>query len=276
MNRFQRLSHDLSCRILDPGGILMRYYSNEPNVGDLLNPYMVTQHTGRRVHKALTHRFRHLMGIGSILEGAGPRSVIWGSGSINGTGPRRPITAGQIHALRGKRTLALMQEICGVSLDVPLGDPGLLMPIFHDPEVETDMRVGIVPHHSEKDIARRIAEAMPRDHLVIDVALDPEAFIRQMRRCRVILSSSLHGLILADAYGIANKWISLSNRLEGGDWKFKDYYSVTSTPGETPYRGDTAATLMADLEAVMQEAGVSRFAGSTQDLLAAFPAAFRS
>lgn len=276
MNRLQRLCLDTHQKILNPGGIHVRYYSGEKNVGDLLNLYMVPEITGRVVLKSYSQSFRYLMAIGSILEGAGPRSVIWGSGSINGAGPKRPVKADQIHALRGKKTLALMEEFCGAPLDVPLGDPGLLMPMFHDPTVEVDKRVGIIPHHSEKDIGRQIAQLLPEDHLIVDVALEPEAFIRQMKRCRVIVSSSLHGLILADAYAIPNKWVSLSERLMGGDWKFNDYYSVTSTPTEAPHRVDGTKTLVKELGRILQEVDVSHFVGNTQDLLTAFPDVFKN
>ena len=37
------------------------------------------------------------------------------------------------------------------------------------------------------------------------------------------MSSSLHGLIAADAYGIPNARINLTGRLVGGDFKFEDY-----------------------------------------------------
>ena len=43
--------------------------------------------------------------------------------------------------------------------------------------------------------------------------------------CRYIISSSLHGLILSDAYGIPNLWIRISDRVKGGDCKFLDYFS---------------------------------------------------
>jgi hypothetical protein len=41
-----------------------------------------------------------------------------------------------------------------------------------------------------------------------------------------VLSSSLHGLIAADALGVPNAWIGLSDALRGGDFKFRDYYGV--------------------------------------------------
>ena len=42
--------------------------------------------------------------------------------------------------------------------------------------------------------------------------------------CDVILSSSLHGLIISDAYAIPNVWIKLSDKVEGNGFKFKDYF----------------------------------------------------
>lgn len=274
MNKFSRLYRDLSWKILDPGGIHLKYYSAEPNVGDVLNTYMIPRIAGKRVHKSYTHRFQHLTAIGSLLEGVGPKSVIWGSGSINGVGPIRPVTSGQIYALRGKKSLALMETVCGESIGVPLGDPGLLMPMFYDPIVHADKKVGIIPHHSEKDIGRDLEMVIPEDHLIIDVALDPESFIRQIKRCKSVVSSSLHGLILADAYAISNKWISISDRLTGGDWKFIDYYSMTSTPAETPYRTRTVERLVQDLDEISQDAGISHYTGNRDDLLASFPRFF--
>ena len=40
-----------------------------------------------------------------------------------------------------------------------------------------------------------------------------------------VFSSSLHGLIIAEAYGIPNYRIKISDLIIGGDFKFDDYYA---------------------------------------------------
>ena len=49
--------------------------------------------------------------------------------------------------------------------------------------------------------------------------------INQIKECEIIISSSLHGLILADAYEKPSLRFNYSNKLVGGDFKFEDYYS---------------------------------------------------
>jgi hypothetical protein len=49
--------------------------------------------------------------------------------------------------------------------------------------------------------------------LVINPLAKPDLYLRQLVSCRSIASSSLHGMIFADAYGIPNVWFHLRSNL---------------------------------------------------------------
>lgn len=61
---------------------------------------------------------------------------------------------------------------------------------------------------------------------VIDVEIDVMTVTRQIAACGLVLSSSLHGLIVADAFGIPNQRLKFSGKLKGEDFKFSDYASA--------------------------------------------------
>lgn len=50
----------------------------------------------------------------------------------------------------------------------------------------------------------------------------------------IILSSSLHGLIIAEAYHVPNVWIEFGKPLIGGHFKFHDFFLSVQRYGETP------------------------------------------
>lgn len=54
----------------------------------------------------------------------------------------------------------------------------------------------------------------------------PISVLHDIARCEYILSSSLHGLVVADALGIPNAWILLSDKVHGNGFKFRDYHSA--------------------------------------------------
>jgi pyruvyltransferase len=57
----------------------------------------------------------------------------------------------------------------------------------------------------------------------IDIQANPFSVIREIDKCQNILSSSLHGLVFADALNIPNAWSELSDRVSGKGFKFRDY-----------------------------------------------------
>lgn len=60
-------------------------------------------------------------------------------------------------------------------------------------------------------------------YFIIDPTQYWKVVIDQIYSCQSILSSSLHGLICADAYNIPNLW--LKQKLNEGDFKFLDYFA---------------------------------------------------
>ena len=105
---------------------------------------------------------------------------------------------------------------------------------------------------------------------VIDMgSSDVEAVIRQVLACDRIAATSLHGLVLADAYGIPSAWIA-SESPNGLEFKFYDYFlSVDKVrPPQQIDFGASGDTLDA-LESLVYDDRAARF--DHEALLAACP-----
>ena len=88
--------------------------------------------------------------------------------------------------------------------------------------------VGVIPHMNElkndMDTIQRIADSYTNS-VIIKVTDDPLEVVRKIAQCCIIVSSSLHGLIVADGFGIPNVHIVITDKLGGDGFKFDDYYS---------------------------------------------------
>ena len=60
---------------------------------------------------------------------------------------------------------------------------------------------------------------------LIDVRMPPKDVVNAISRCNYVISSSLHGLIVADSLKIPNLWVKSSDSIIGGEFKYHDYYS---------------------------------------------------
>ncbi len=212
-----------------PGSILLKYWDFENNWGDTVNPYLVEKITGKKVVSSnMVFNYLHkpeLLGIGSIISGHLQNYVIWGSGVLSEE-TRIINKPKKILALRGLNSLKKIKEVGG---DCNLfGDPVLLFPnIFSADTVQKKYRYGIVPHFKDKSrVAIQQIKALNDPSIkIIDIQTGSEEFVKELLSCENILSSSLHGLILAEAYGIPTCRLILSENLKRGDFKFYDYYS---------------------------------------------------
>jgi len=167
---------------------------------------------------------------GSVLEHIPP---LW-EGFVLGAG--KLWEDSRLH-LRGgpAEVLAVRGPLSAKSVpgDFALGDPGLLADALVPVQSRTT-GLGIVPHWSDAALARD-----PRFYSdrwtteVIDVRGDPLKVIAAIGRCEKIVTSSLHGLITADAFTIPRR-LEPGGRLaaEGGYFKFRDYSASIQAPFE--------------------------------------------
>ena len=222
------------------------YYAKVPNMGDLLNVAIIERLFGYKVNR---HTFLtgELSAIGSglgqftlrdnlILAMAErisgflfPTVTIWGSGFVCYKEKDNPFYRRNMRfaAVRGELSKKRVEKILGREMDIPTGDAGILASYLLTEPVEKNYQVGIIAHYKEQDepIFQELVNTYPQS-LFIDVRQTPDAVIRQIASCECIISSSLHGLIIADSLGIPNIHIKVSDKLLGDGFKFDDYYSA--------------------------------------------------
>ena len=198
------------------GAVGFLWHVGRPNFGDDLNPFLWQALLGQRVRLARRGQ-AHVLGMGSILEQATDRSLVAGSGFLRPpvSGVRIP---GNVLSVRGTLSAA------GLDPPVLLGDPAVLSAMLFPRSSRPKTPLGVVPHVSEVD--EFLAKAPPGVE-VIDVRRSPIEVVRHIADCTRIVSRSLHGLIVADAYEVPNVWLAPSSRMAGGEFKFHDYYSTT-------------------------------------------------
>ena len=210
------------------------WWRSRRNLGDALNPILISFLDGDRKVRWAPNNFRasHYLAIGSILHNATHNSIVWGSGFIR-EDDRPASRPAQVLAVRGPKTRDRLLEL-GIACPPVYGDPALLLPLYFNPEVNPRYELGLIPHYVDKN-RPFFHQTFPEDFLLIDIETeDFKSFVESLKSCRKILSSSLHGIILADAYGIPAHRIKLGEDITGGDFKFEDYFLSVGRRLEQP------------------------------------------
>jgi len=210
---------------------------NQQNFGDYLSPLLVEMLSGQAVQYAPIHK-ADMMAIGSIMNRERkakrfflPRRLhVWGAG----TDAPGHVFSGRhyYHAVRGHKTLEQIDSLKG---QPALGDPGLLAAHWWEgrPKPAKRYRLGVIPHYVDRDHPLiQHAQSLPGVR-VIDVFWPVEEVLRTIQECEYIISSSMHGLIVSDAFGVPNRRLRLSSGLIS-DFKFCDYYSVFGMEAPCP------------------------------------------
>lgn len=199
------------------------------NLGDALSPAMVSMLTGVPIqHEPMASDRLRMAAVGSIGQGySGGEVWFWGTGSSHyagGTGggkqlyTRPPGTDVHICATRGPFSRKVLNDGAPVAPDSAYGDPVWILPEYYPGPVEKKWELGVLIHLV--DLADRDYEAHPKDYARYVV---PEEFAGSVKllntvtpksveglkqrlddilSCRRIVSTSLHGMVFAESYGI--------------------------------------------------------------------------
>jgi pyruvyltransferase len=211
----------------------------------MLSPLLTRALSGRPV--VFRNTAPRLFAVGSLLKFASKGDRVWGTGFID---QQDSVTPGVIiYAVRGPLT---RQKLMAQGVDCPevYGDPGLLLPAIYPAKKTVRRGIGIIPHYVDLDRVRK--EVRQPGVRIIDIRAGIDKVLQQALSCEVILSSSLHGCILADAYGIPHRWVEIGDKVVGSGFKFRDYYASTNRdPAAVDWRRsidiDTAVKMALDM-----------------------------
>jgi pyruvyltransferase len=209
------------------------------NWGDALNPILIQNLSGKKPilsEEVINLRNQEVYSvIGSIL-GATPDKnlVVWGSGFISSSS-RFKMEPRKIYAVRGPLTRKLIIDQ-GIDCPKIYGDPALLYPLFYKPNIKKKYKMGIVPHFTDQNNPLLDYFKKYSDILIINILSGINEVVDEICSCEMIASSSLHGIIAADAYGVPSIWVEFSDNVRGSGFKFYDYFESVGRINEKPFR----------------------------------------
>lgn len=190
------------------------YHSGYKNFGDVMNPWF------------WDHFFPNLgsiggddlifSGIGSVLNDrlpVGRQNIVFGSGAGYGDAPSD--RNWKFYAVRGPETA----KVFGLT-DIALGDPAMLLPHIFPVSVDQASEVVFVPHRESASLGGWEGPCKTLGIGYIDPRSNLQDVIRRIASARLVISESLHGCIVADAYRVP--WIPVT-MFHSHPFKWRDW-----------------------------------------------------
>lgn len=214
----------------------MYFFSNTPNFGDLVGPWLASKLTGRPVINVNKEKFSSnaIFGVGSIIHLINyhhQACKIWGSGLITDHNIDKTMknlkeaNISRIASVRGKLTGSYLKQYDFNFPDI-YGDPGLVFSKLYEPNsIFLESKKIIIPHYTHYHFFNSLALD---EYVIIDVRDGVTQVIDQIANADMVISTSMHGCILAQSYSIP--WIHLhindDMRLLGDLFKFNDFFTT--------------------------------------------------
>ena len=200
------------------------------NLGDDLSKIIVNymlHRQGLSLEDKIAPKIKHLYAVGSIINMGYQNATIWGSGFLEDLTAKdkfmhhRPMRDLDIRCVRGPKTRDILLHL-GYKCHEVYGDPALLMPLLYAPEVDVTQDYIIIPHFRKEEEYR---ERFPENSIQTMVTNDYKWVISRMCSSKKVISSSLHGIILAETFNIPAVWLRDRDSIK--DFKYYDYYYST-------------------------------------------------
>lgn len=200
---------------------------------------------------------KHLYGIGSIIQGGAQNATIWGSGLKSGNKDFnwlvRLTRKLDVRLVRGPKT---REVLIANGYDCPekYGDPALILPLLYQPKnINKNKDYLVVLHHETSLNVKEYLSPICHGY---------KEFIDELCSAKLVISSSLHGIILAETYGIPA--ILLMDKATNNMFKYNDYYYSTGR-----YEYPIAKTVEEALR--MKPAALPDFTELRNNILETFP-----
>ena len=227
------------------------------NFGDHLSSIVVSAMLARR-HLSLEDqvvRRTRLLAIGSVMHFAKNGDTVWGSG-VNGKMPLDLLTARDLdfRSVRGPKSAALLRERGHIVPDI-FGDPALLVPKLFGQRFAPNPKQDWIFVPNLHDIAG-VTDDIP----FVSPLLGWNHCISRILEAKFVVASSLHGIIIAEAFGIPARFVRLSET--ESPFKYDDYAQGTGRAELTPAPSIQAALDMGGHPPIQFDADA---------LMAAFP-----
>lgn len=199
------------------------------NVGDFISKVIfenMCDKLGLDINKD-TKKTKHLYAVVSILMGYQDMTV-WGSGF----GYDKMLSSHfnlykishrirhkvDIRAVRGPETRRILMSM-GYSCPEVYGDPAILLPLFYPKECKENFEYTLIPHYSKNN------KYKDNENFLNTFNKDWKSFIDRIVASKLVISSSLHGIILAESYGVPA--VMLKDTPCDDITKYKDWYYST-------------------------------------------------
>lgn len=200
----------------------LNYWLESDNLGDTLSPLIVNYLLSLQgiSPDAKVDGCRHLYAVGSVLTAGIQDCTVWGSGILNASLTYRlKKRKFDIRSVRGPFTRVILADY-GIDSPEVFGDPAIFLPEIYSPKsIGKKYKFGLVMHKDQiLEYEKKI------DIHVIDICTSNyKFFIDEIASSEIVISSSLHGIIIAESFGV--KAVLLKPKVDL--LKYYDWYYST-------------------------------------------------